>query len=106
MKNTHHILQTIIIALTLMMAFGLKAEAQNENKFIRRGNNAYADQDFIKAEIDYRNALEKNQNSAKGSSIWELRCISRKATRNRSRFMKNLPARFKPLKPEPEPIII
>jgi len=66
MKNIHHIIQNLIIALTLMMAFGLKAEAQNENKFIRRGNNAYADQDFKKAEIDYRKALDKNQSSAKG----------------------------------------
>lgn len=66
MKNKLHIIPIIIIALTLMMAFGLQAEAQNENKFIRRGNNAYDDKDFKKAEIDYRKALEKNQNSAKG----------------------------------------
>jgi tetratricopeptide (TPR) repeat protein len=66
MKNKLHNIPVIIIALTLIIAFGQQTEAQNENKFIRRGNNAYADQDFKKAEIDYRKALEKNQNSAKG----------------------------------------
>jgi tetratricopeptide (TPR) repeat protein len=66
MKNKRHIISGFLFALTLITAFGLQAEAQNENKFIRRGNHAYADKDFKKAEIDYRKALEKNQNSAKG----------------------------------------
>ena len=42
------------------------AVAQSENKLIRRGNNAFDDGNFQKAEIDYRKALEKNNNSLKG----------------------------------------
>lgn len=41
--------------------------AQPENKFIRRGNDAFEKGDFKKAEIDYRKALEKNIKSTKGT---------------------------------------
>jgi Ca-activated chloride channel homolog len=40
--------------------------AQNENRFIRRGNDAFEKSDFQTAEIEYRKALEKNRQSSKG----------------------------------------
>lgn len=55
----------IILLLLAVGGITLFADAQAENKFIRRGNDAFKEGDFKKAEIDYRKALEKNQNSTK-----------------------------------------
>ncbi len=51
----------------LFVLFSLNVNAQSENKSIRRGNRAYTSEKFQDAELQYRKALEKNQNSFKGN---------------------------------------
>ncbi len=61
--------QNIIIVIFFNIFFILSIHfvvAQSENKFIRRGNNAFEEGNFQRAEIDYRKALEKNSSSTKG----------------------------------------
>ena len=61
------------VVLIVMISFN--ANAQNENPSIRRGNKAYNNEKYQDAEVQYRKALEKNQNSFKsnfnlGNSIY------------------------------------
>jgi tetratricopeptide (TPR) repeat protein len=58
---------TFLFLVIFIFAAGIESMAQKENKLIRKGNNAFEDGDFQKAEIDYRKALEKNQESVKGN---------------------------------------
>ncbi len=51
----------IIISLGIFMTYSLWA--QQERKFIRKGNQAYEKKEYNKADIQYRKALEKNNNS-------------------------------------------
>ncbi len=59
--NTKPAIFIIVLIMISSLAF-----AQKENKFIRKGNDAYESGDFKKAEIDYRKALEKNKESVRG----------------------------------------
>lgn len=52
---------TVAVLISDMSAF-----AQSENKFIRRGNNAFERGDYKEAEVDYQKALEKNAKSEVG----------------------------------------
>jgi len=54
------------VVLILFAGFHTVAMAQAENKFIRRGNKAFEEGEYKKAEIDYRKALEENLKSTKG----------------------------------------
>ena len=45
------------VMLLLMSAFALTASAQADRKFIRNGNRLYRQQQFAKAEAEYRKAL-------------------------------------------------
>ena len=48
------------------MIFGLgtlSAMAQQERKFIREGNDFFQQQDFEKAEVEYRKAVDKKNDS-------------------------------------------
>ena len=51
----------ILIAVALMVS--LTSWAQQERKFIRGGNNLFHKQDFEKAEVEYRKALDKEVDS-------------------------------------------
>jgi tetratricopeptide (TPR) repeat protein len=56
-----------IIALLFVGLFQVsEIMAQSENRFIRKGNKAFEASDYQKAEVEYRRALEKNDNSFKG----------------------------------------
>jgi tetratricopeptide (TPR) repeat protein len=51
----------------LLLLLGFDAQAQSENQNIRRGNKDFENQKFQDAELDYRKALEKNENSFRGN---------------------------------------
>ncbi len=51
------------IALIALLAGAFSLKAQEERKFIRKGNKMFNDSAYVKAEIDYRKALEKNKDS-------------------------------------------
>ena len=51
----------------MLLLVSLDAQAQSENKPIRRGNQAFENEKFQEAELHYRKALENNENSFKGS---------------------------------------
>ena len=66
-------LSRFVPVVLIMISFN--ANAQNENPSIRRGNKAYNNEKYQDAEVQYRKALEKNQNSFKsnfnlGNSIY------------------------------------
>ncbi|MGB4205948.1 MAG: VWA domain-containing protein [Bacteroidales bacterium] len=66
-------LSRFVPVVLILMSFN--ANAQNENPSIRRGNKAYNNEKYQDAELQYRKALEKNQNSFKsnfnlGNSIY------------------------------------
>lgn len=50
-----------IILLGFFMTVSVRA--QQERKFIRKGNQAYEKKEYDKADVQYRKALEKNNNS-------------------------------------------
>ena len=50
--------------LILFVVFGvLSSQAQQERKFIREGNELFEKQDFEKAEVEYRKAADKKNES-------------------------------------------
>lgn len=49
----------IATLILLMLACALSASAQQERKFIREGNGLFNGQDFEKAEVEYRKAIDK-----------------------------------------------
>jgi tetratricopeptide (TPR) repeat protein len=51
----------------MLLLVSLDVQAQNENKPIRRGNQAFENEKFQEAELHYRKALENNENSFRGS---------------------------------------
>jgi len=64
MNKTQNTKPAFLVIVLLMMSS--LTFAQKENKYIRKGNNAYESGDYQKAEIDYRKALEKNKESVRG----------------------------------------
>lgn len=53
-----------IVILALMLVCGMNmAWAQQERKYIREGNDLFNKQDFEKAEVEYRKAAAKKENS-------------------------------------------
>ena len=58
---------TVMMRFILLMILGLAsispAVAQKERKFIREGNTLFDNQDFEKAEVEYRKAAEKDDKS-------------------------------------------
>lgn len=52
---------TLSILFILLLAFG--ANAQKERKFIRSGNTLFDSQDFERAEVEYRKAMDKKAES-------------------------------------------
>lgn len=55
------------IMLLLMSSFALTASAQADRKFIRNGNRLYRQQQFAKAEAEYRKALSANSRNTQAS---------------------------------------
>lgn len=55
------------VMLLLMSAFVLTASAQADRKFIRNGNRLYRQQQFAKAEAEYRKALSANSRNTQAS---------------------------------------
>lgn len=55
------------IMLLLMSTFALTASAQADRKFIRNGNRLYRQQQFAKAEAEYRKALSANSRNTQAS---------------------------------------
>ncbi|MCF8229092.1 MAG: tetratricopeptide repeat protein [Bacteroidales bacterium] len=54
-----------IFVILFVLAY-LPGMAQSDNKLVREGNKKYEEGLFEEAEVDYRKALEKNENSLKG----------------------------------------
>ena len=55
----------ILTIILLISSFSVYAQ-KDERAFIRRGNRLFKDSTFVKAEIDYRKALNVNSNSTEG----------------------------------------
>jgi len=53
----------MIRILAVLLVIGLPTVAQQERKFIREGNELFHKQDFEKAEVEYRKALEQETDS-------------------------------------------
>lgn len=51
----------------LLLFISVDAQAQSENQNIRRGNKNFENEKFQDAELNYRKALEKNENSFRGN---------------------------------------
>lgn len=51
----------------LILFISVDAQAQSENQNIRRGNKNFENEKFQDAELNYRKALEKNENSFRGN---------------------------------------
>lgn len=60
------IVANILIITSLVAIAAMPAQAQSEKKAVRRGNKAFEKQDFVEAEVQYREALEQNAHSIKG----------------------------------------
>ena len=52
----------ILLIISLCMAVGSYAQ-RTDRDFVRRGNKLYADSLFVKAEVEYRRALDVNPQS-------------------------------------------
>ncbi len=76
MKNTKSIINTGLFLMVIMIAFVTSASAQQERKYIRKGNDyfekALGDSGYVdtirmqKAELQYRKVLDKDINSYEG----------------------------------------
>ncbi|MCK5824979.1 MAG: tetratricopeptide repeat protein [Ichthyobacteriaceae bacterium] len=51
--------------ITMMLLVSVASNAQ-EREFLRNGNDKYENKDFTESEIDYRKAINENQNSVTG----------------------------------------
>jgi len=58
------VLRIHMVILLVILAFS--AEAQQENRHIRKGNSHYQDGDYKKAEIDYIKSIEASRDNSKG----------------------------------------
>jgi tetratricopeptide (TPR) repeat protein len=65
------ILKYILLALTLMLC-SQAVEAQTDRQFIRNGNKFYREQNFAKAETEYRKALGRNGRNTQ--AMYNLGC--------------------------------
>ena len=74
----------ILLNIVLLLSVGLFA--QKENKYIRSGNDLYAEENYKDAEVDYMKALEANPGSNKGNLILEMRFINRRAMKMLQKF--------------------
>ena len=54
------------LIFSALILFAVSVYAQTERKSIRKGNNAFEDNDFVESEVQYRKALEANTHSFKG----------------------------------------
>ena len=61
-----------IILLYIMYVMALGAMAQSDRNFIRSGNRYFRQQNYAKAEVDYRKALAKNGSNAQ--ALYNLGC--------------------------------
>lgn len=98
MTYLKHIVTSIL--LSILVIAGTSLTAQNENKLIRKGNNAFEEGDYQKAEIDYRKALEKNQESVKGEfnlggAMYQQERFEEAAKKFESLSGENLPPEIK-----------
>jgi Ca-activated chloride channel homolog len=55
------------LLITILLLSSLSLAAQTERKFIREGNKLYKEQKYSDAEISYRKALDKKNNSFAGA---------------------------------------
>lgn len=65
------ILRYILIALCAML-LGPSVWAQSDRQFLRNGNKLYRQQNYAKAEVEYRKALSKNPNNSQ--ALYNLGC--------------------------------
>lgn len=52
-----------VTLILFLIGFAFNASAQKERKFVREGNDLYGKQNFEKAEVEYRKALDKKTDS-------------------------------------------
>lgn len=70
MRNTISIMRytpvckRYVLLLTVCMLAVLNVHGQSDRQFIRNGNRLYRQQNYAKAEIEYRKALGKNPSNA------------------------------------------
>lgn len=69
----------ILITMIAAVVISLPSAAQQERKFIRGGNDLFNKQDFEKAEVEYRKALDTEVNHTRVRLTWEMRFINRKS---------------------------
>lgn len=62
------------INIALLFLLCEPASAQSDRNFIRSGNKLYRQQNYAKAEIEYRKALAKNQATLRLCTIWDALC--------------------------------
>lgn len=61
-----------ILLLFVMMTAAIDANAQSDRQYIRNGNRLYRQQNYAKAEIEYRKAVGKNPRNAQ--AMYNLGC--------------------------------
>lgn len=66
------ILKKYIFLLTVCMMAALNVHAQSDRQFIRSGNRLYRQQNYAKAEIEYRKALDKAPSNPQ--ALYNLGC--------------------------------
>lgn len=84
-----------LIILIFLFSMGLLAEAQKENKHIRKGNELYQQKKFDEAEIEYRKALEKNKEAAKAQYNLSNALYRQKRYKEASAILDSLAAKTK-----------
>lgn len=62
----------IFYILTIMLTATIHVSAQGDRQFIREGNRLYRQQNFVKAETEYRKALAKNSRNTQ--AMYNLGC--------------------------------
>lgn len=61
-----------ILTMFVMIVASMSATAQSDRQFIRNGNRLYRQQNYAKAEIEYRKAVEKNPRNPQ--AMYNLGC--------------------------------
>jgi tetratricopeptide (TPR) repeat protein len=84
-----------LMILIFLFSVGLSAEAQKENKHIRKGNELYQQKKFDEAEIEYRKALEKNKEAAKAQYNLSNSLYRQKRYKEASAILDSLAAKTK-----------
>lgn len=74
-------MKRFLFVMALLLAYTISGMAQTDRQYIRSGNKYYRQQNFVKAEAEYRKSLSVNPETHRRSTILVVPLLCRKRIR-------------------------